>query len=576
MKKKFMEDGLSEKDAEAKAARIHNARDPDNPVGRGSDEKGKSMSDDMELSTLTAEERDKIPDSDFALPGRKYPIHDEAHARNALARGAQNESPENLAKIRAAVKRKFPNIDVGGEDSAKKMCLSLYGPGSPMSASASDTSAMPREIAGQPCEYFWKDLIHTGDYKHPTLGFSLDVDKQRMNRWAETGQQMIAAGVPIPINCDHSDSAYDTQGYIKGFRVQGSKLMGLCQFIGKDAALIAARNGVSVLVHPDFTDGEKRHWGEAIVHVALTPRPVVPDQEKFVKAASLFSARPDVLTFSLAEKPSKGDKAMADSMMPCSTATMGKLERHVKGLSELPIESKAEHIATHLDGVHGGLKRLSGMDDTNYDAHSAMSLIDSKLKAGDGTKRMSAVTAQKARTLLSLAPTVKEDELPDTIAEKAFSLAADLSAKTVELTKLTEQAKAKDEQILALSAIAPKMPDPQVLSQYEDNWSILRGHIVGKGLLTEPQMKQYESQYMDDKGHLLPMSLIKTKTGEPQIFAGAKFLLSLDGSGIKWGAGTIRDPNFQVVQIDADFAKDIPDARRDELLQAAGYSPAKK
>ena len=59
---------------------------------------------------LTTQERKDIPTEEFALPGRRYPIHDRAHARNALARVAQFSTPEEKAKVRAAVKRKYPEI----------------------------------------------------------------------------------------------------------------------------------------------------------------------------------------------------------------------------------------------------------------------------------------------------------------------------------------------------------------------------------------------------------------------------------------------------------------------------------
>ena len=59
---------------------------------------------------LTTAERDKIPGSDFALPGRRYPIEDESHARNALARVSQYGSPEEKATVRAKVHRKYPDI----------------------------------------------------------------------------------------------------------------------------------------------------------------------------------------------------------------------------------------------------------------------------------------------------------------------------------------------------------------------------------------------------------------------------------------------------------------------------------
>jgi hypothetical protein len=52
----------------------------------------------------------KLPKSDFVEKGtRKYPIHDAAHARDALARSSGK--PEH-ASVVAAVKRKFPGIKI--------------------------------------------------------------------------------------------------------------------------------------------------------------------------------------------------------------------------------------------------------------------------------------------------------------------------------------------------------------------------------------------------------------------------------------------------------------------------------
>ncbi len=59
---------------------------------------------------LTAKQRHALPASDFALPGGRYPIENESHGRNALARAAQHASPAEQAKIRAAVHRKYPDI----------------------------------------------------------------------------------------------------------------------------------------------------------------------------------------------------------------------------------------------------------------------------------------------------------------------------------------------------------------------------------------------------------------------------------------------------------------------------------
>lgn len=70
----------------------------------------------VELSTLTAKTRNAISDSDFALPGRRYPIHDLAHARNALSRVSANGTPEEQRKVRAAVYRKYPQLKKGKTD----------------------------------------------------------------------------------------------------------------------------------------------------------------------------------------------------------------------------------------------------------------------------------------------------------------------------------------------------------------------------------------------------------------------------------------------------------------------------
>lgn len=62
------------------------------------------------VAVLDAKQRNALPDSAFALPGRRYPIHDLAHARDALARVAQNGTPAEQAKVRAAVSRRYPGI----------------------------------------------------------------------------------------------------------------------------------------------------------------------------------------------------------------------------------------------------------------------------------------------------------------------------------------------------------------------------------------------------------------------------------------------------------------------------------
>lgn len=59
---------------------------------------------------MTAAQRKRLKSSQFALPGRRYPVHNLAHARNALARVAQYGSPSEKAAVRRKVHARYPSI----------------------------------------------------------------------------------------------------------------------------------------------------------------------------------------------------------------------------------------------------------------------------------------------------------------------------------------------------------------------------------------------------------------------------------------------------------------------------------
>jgi len=60
---------------------------------------------------LTTAVRDHLKTKSFAIPGeRKYPIENESHARNALARVDQHGSSEEKQQVYAAVAKKYPGL----------------------------------------------------------------------------------------------------------------------------------------------------------------------------------------------------------------------------------------------------------------------------------------------------------------------------------------------------------------------------------------------------------------------------------------------------------------------------------
>lgn len=63
------------------------------------------------MAVLTAASRKKIKTSKFAIPsGRKYPIQDIAHARNAMSRVRQYGTAAERKKVYSAVAKAYPGL----------------------------------------------------------------------------------------------------------------------------------------------------------------------------------------------------------------------------------------------------------------------------------------------------------------------------------------------------------------------------------------------------------------------------------------------------------------------------------
>lgn len=91
------------------------------------------------MARLTYGQRQAMPSSEFALPGKgtgpkgkgggSYPIPDAAHARNALARVSQHGTPAEKAAVRAKVHSRFPGIGQSSGGSGSLRALGRYVPG---------------------------------------------------------------------------------------------------------------------------------------------------------------------------------------------------------------------------------------------------------------------------------------------------------------------------------------------------------------------------------------------------------------------------------------------------------------
>src|ERR1700722_11844500 len=109
---------------------------------------------------------------------------------------------------------------------------------------------------------------------------------------------------------DHTAAASATLGWIVDVRRDGDRLLELHQFLGESARDIGLRNKVSLGIDPHFVDGKGTSYGEAIVHSAVTPVPVVPNQGEY-EAVNLSDDEDDaeLIELSLVEQHEVANKA---------------------------------------------------------------------------------------------------------------------------------------------------------------------------------------------------------------------------------------------------------------------------
>ncbi|HUY97052.1 MAG TPA: hypothetical protein VMW47_05450 [Verrucomicrobiae bacterium] len=105
----------------------HNHAEADPDLIEDADE-DKTVGADVTKAKLDTADRKALPKSDFAIPEKapgsgSYPINDEAHARDALARSSGK--PEE-ARVRAAVKRKYPDMDVADDKDEDKAASATW------------------------------------------------------------------------------------------------------------------------------------------------------------------------------------------------------------------------------------------------------------------------------------------------------------------------------------------------------------------------------------------------------------------------------------------------------------------
>lgn len=275
---------------------------------------------------------------------------------------------------------------------------------------------LPRVIGGQPVHYLRKDVIYPRIYegkKKDGSPFTLSASLPRIKDWIKKDNAMLSKKIDVPVVKDHIENSDNTRGYAKKFWLGArNRMTALMQFIGDKNALLAARNRVSVAIHPNYVDDSGQPWGDVVRHIALTPIGVVSNQGDWVAMSATDQTEILLLSASNEWRPAMGDDG---EMMPCSAAQVTAVDRHVPGFAAKKPAERMDHLIDHLHRTSRGMHMLSGTD-----PESAGDIA----KLSDAVKtKFDATTAELATTKAKLAEKPQVIELSAADKEIAESRA---------------------------------------------------------------------------------------------------------------------------------------------------------
>ena len=228
------------------------------------------------------------------------------------------------------------------------------------------------EIALDGAQKFWKELIHEGRWTNAHAGFTLDVGRTRLESWKRNFDEMLGAGIRVPVPWGHSYDPRDNAGFLEEIELRDRSLWGLLHVPDAADAQKLGRTvcGVSVSVNPNFVDGTGHRWGEVIEHVALTNYPVVTAQGDFIQASAENGESKRAVALELAGDPAPADLAGVAKQLGID----GELTAES---APAAIQLKFDELRAELDNCRTELMELRALNpdpvdpDGSDDAHGA-------------------------------------------------------------------------------------------------------------------------------------------------------------------------------------------------------------
>lgn len=155
---------------------------------------------------------------------------------------------------------------------------------------------------------------------------------------------------------------------------------------------------------------------------------------------------------------------------------------------------------------------------------------------------MTKETAKKFRDTFKVAADVADDKLADIAAEKALALSADVQTLTTERDTAKADAKAKDAQVIALSA-SDKEPDAHTMIHVNRAMQASREAAVKSGVISEGGVKELDAIFFaNGKPNKLALSLSANPKNGQQDWLYTRVLdVIASNPGVKTDDGIPRD-----------------------------------
>lgn len=135
-----------------------------------------------------------------------------------------------------------------------------------------------------------KEIMRVGHFQMGN-GKKFDVTKERLDHWAETFNTMERMRINVPACKDHICNAENTVGRVEEMGVENDSLYAVFEFPRESDAEMAKINDVSIATRDTLVTGVG-NFSDAIEHVAITPKPVVPGMSGYSLVCSLGDMAP--------------------------------------------------------------------------------------------------------------------------------------------------------------------------------------------------------------------------------------------------------------------------------------------